>query len=347
MVNAATTNCAAQGGYLNMGYYTNSQGQVVAQNLPIGSAITMWPNLEVYTSDPYYPGQCTLQSDPNQIINFYLDGKSIGFAVTGQNGQAFLNYSTSNLSLGMHSYYAIWRANQTIVLNTSTIQVNIVKANTSISYAGNIGANYKNVFFPGGKLNLSITLFANIHGTKYAYGSINLVNQQVLLEANNQVLSTITTDSNGNAYFSVNPYTLSPGTYLFTMKYLGNPDYINSTTIIGNYTVPQPTTSSTSSYPTTVYTTNPTTTLNYTTPSNNQSSGGNGWLLPIIVVIIIVGIVYYFLTHRSSSPPSQHTSKPQPENIDSDDVMKTLKHRYAKGEITKKQFDRMKKDLEE
>lgn len=56
------------------------------------------------------------------------------------------------------------------------------------------------------------------------------------------------------------------------------------------------------------------------------------FLLAIIVVIIF--LVKAIAGQGRKIPPSE------------EDPMEILKRRYAKGEITKKQFDEMKKDLE-
>ena len=62
--------------------------------------------------------------------------------------------------------------------------------------------------------------------------------------------------------------------------------------------------------------------------------GGFMWL----AILVLVGVVIYFLLQISKSKGSD------------DSVVETsldiLKKRYAKGEINKEDFDRMKKDLE-
>lgn len=61
--------------------------------------------------------------------------------------------------------------------------------------------------------------------------------------------------------------------------------------------------------------------------------GGFMWLM----MIVLIGIVVYFLFQVSKSKNSVGSDMETPLDI--------LKKRYAKGEIDKEEFDRMKKDL--
>lgn len=65
------------------------------------------------------------------------------------------------------------------------------------------------------------------------------------------------------------------------------------------------------------------------------------WLMPVLMMIfwilIIVGLVFFIKWLVESS---RHGGGPQGQHPS--DI---LKQRYAKGEITKEQFDQMKKDL--
>lgn len=354
----ATTNCAAQGGSLNINFYGNSQGQPIVQNIQIGSSLAMWPTLEVYTTSPYYQNQCVLQTYPNQLINFYLDGHNIGFAVTNQNGQAFLNYSSANLSLGQHSYYAAWRGNSTLVINSSTVQINLVKDNATLGlycfFACGSKGNSSSIQTETLPANKKVLLFGWINvergvNSKGFNNWINATGTTLNLYFGSQLVSSNTTNSTGWAKFVFNTSAIGSGNYTVKVSYNGNSTVNPYTLTFTNpYEILPPTTStssSTSSMQTTTISINPTTTLNYTSPSGSQSSGDNGWLLPLIIVIVVIGGVYYLLTHRGNS--SSTPSKPEPQKTaESDEALKTLKHRYAKGEITKKQFDLMKKDLE-
>lgn len=69
--------------------------------------------------------------------------------------------------------------------------------------------------------------------------------------------------------------------------------------------------------------------------SHGYSDNAWGWL-PMIVMMIIVALGVVLLVRFASSNQTQ-TNKSSALDI--------LKQRYAKGEITKKQFDEIKKDL--
>lgn len=61
---------------------------------------------------------------------------------------------------------------------------------------------------------------------------------------------------------------------------------------------------------------------------------GWGWIIILIVLVAIIWIVFRAANqNRSINPPERQT----PIDI--------LKERYAKGEITKEEFDRRKNDL--
>lgn len=64
----------------------------------------------------------------------------------------------------------------------------------------------------------------------------------------------------------------------------------------------------------------------------------------VVIVVIIVAIALY-LVLRNKRPNRPNHQNEEKVNKD-DDHIKTLKIRYAKGQITKKQYDDMKRDLE-
>jgi len=67
--------------------------------------------------------------------------------------------------------------------------------------------------------------------------------------------------------------------------------------------------------------------------------GGYGGMLMWLVLIILAGVIIYFVFSQS---------KKSGNSIDStrESPMDILKKRYAKGEISKEEFDRLKSEIE-
>jgi len=65
---------------------------------------------------------------------------------------------------------------------------------------------------------------------------------------------------------------------------------------------------------------------------------GYGGMFMWLIFLIVLGVAIYFIIQASKSKDVAGQVQDTPLDI--------LKKRYAKGEITKEEFDRMKKDLE-
>jgi len=71
---------------------------------------------------------------------------------------------------------------------------------------------------------------------------------------------------------------------------------------------------------------------------------GGWWIFPIICIIMM----FFFMMFRRGGfrpPGDQNSDTHHNESKDSETPIDILKKRYAKGEITKEQFDQMKRDL--
>ena len=78
-------------------------------------------------------------------------------------------------------------------------------------------------------------------------------------------------------------------------------------------------------------------------PDNFWGSGM--WMFPIVMMIICLFAFGVFRRRGCKPPWSQDPGGHHSESPDSETPLEILKKRYAKGEVTKKEFDQMKKDL--
>lgn len=67
--------------------------------------------------------------------------------------------------------------------------------------------------------------------------------------------------------------------------------------------------------------------------------GGYGDMFMWLILLIIAGIAIYFLVARSKGAGDDGDSKRE-------SPVEILKRRYANGEISKEEFDRLKRDIE-
>ena len=63
---------------------------------------------------------------------------------------------------------------------------------------------------------------------------------------------------------------------------------------------------------------------------------GFGWLLWIIIIVLVVALIWKNTSERDKYIPFENKET----------ALDILKKRYAKGEITKEEFERIKKDIE-
>jgi putative membrane protein len=76
---------------------------------------------------------------------------------------------------------------------------------------------------------------------------------------------------------------------------------------------------------------------------NHMMYYGYGGMLMWLLFLILAGLLIYFVVTQTRKPPAQDGRSPE---APSETPLDILKKRYARGEIDKEEFDRLKRDLD-
>ena len=72
---------------------------------------------------------------------------------------------------------------------------------------------------------------------------------------------------------------------------------------------------------------------------------GGMWIFPLLFLTAIIIIVFIILNRTASGPPWNRYDRNQYPGGERETPLEILKKRYARGEITKEEFERIKKDI--
>lgn len=74
---------------------------------------------------------------------------------------------------------------------------------------------------------------------------------------------------------------------------------------------------------------------------------GGWWIIPMIICIFMMIFAFKFFSKGGFRPPRMHGfNEDSSKSTELESPLDLLKKRYAKGEISREDFEQMKKDLE-
>lgn len=72
---------------------------------------------------------------------------------------------------------------------------------------------------------------------------------------------------------------------------------------------------------------------------------GGMWIFPMIMFVVMIIFIFLIFGSRGWRPPWWEPGGHNKQGGETESALEILKKRYAKGEITKEEFEQMKKDI--
>ena len=72
---------------------------------------------------------------------------------------------------------------------------------------------------------------------------------------------------------------------------------------------------------------------------------GGMWIFPMIMLVVILIVVYLVFKKGNITPPWCGSNRYNSIQEDSESALDILKKRYARGEISKDEFEQIRKDI--
>ncbi len=72
---------------------------------------------------------------------------------------------------------------------------------------------------------------------------------------------------------------------------------------------------------------------------------GGMWMFPSFFIILMLVVIYLIFGRGGCRPPWQDSGRYYGEKKDNETPLDILKKRYARGEISKEEFEQIKKDI--
>jgi putative membrane protein len=69
-------------------------------------------------------------------------------------------------------------------------------------------------------------------------------------------------------------------------------------------------------------------------------------IIPIVLVVALIFCLYFMFGRGGCRLPWQHPGTPQDTGRETESPLDILKRRYAKGELTKDEYEQIKRELE-